>query len=149
MKVLLLIILIAYTFSRNINYYKSCNEGAPKSGFITYSDCQGYAASGAYCCLMYYVANPDIQINFYFKKNDNSTSTDKVDEEKETIKLENRKLSERENLCIGLSSEGYHYIDEVIDELQKESGLEDIKINCISGALNISLELFILFLILF
>jgi len=143
MKILLLIILIIQIFSRNENYYKKCNEGAPKSGFITYSDCQRYAASGAYCCLLYYVANPNVEVNFFFKKNENNTSVAKVDEK------EGRKLSERENLCFGLSSEGYHYIKEVIDELEDESGVEDITINCISKTLNISFILFILFLNLF
>lgn len=143
MKILLLLILIIQAFSRNNNYYKSCNEGAPKSGFITYSDCQGYAASGAYCCLMYYEGNPNVELNFFFKKNENNTSVGKVDEQ------EGRKLSERENLCIGLSSEGYHNIQEVIDELEDESGVKDISINCISKTLNIGIILFILFFYLF
>ena len=143
MKILLLIILIIQTFSLNNNYYKKCNEGAPKSGFITSSECKGYAASEAYCCLLYYVANPDVELNIFFKKNENNTSVGKVDEK------EGRKLSERENLCIGLSSEGYHNIKKVIDELEKESGVKDISINCISKTLNISFILFILFLNLF
>ena len=143
MKILLLLILIIQAFSRNNNYYKSCNAGAPKSGFITYSDCQGYAASGAYCCLMYYEGNPNVELNFFFKKNENNTSVGKVDEQ------EGRKLSERENLCIGLSSEGYHNIQEVIDELEDESGVKDISINCISKTLNIGIILFILFFYLF
>jgi hypothetical protein len=143
MKILLLLILIIYTFSINKNYYKSCNAGAPKSGFITYSECQGYAAPEAYCCLMYYVANPNVELNLIFKKKENNTSVGKIDEQ------EGRKLSERENLCIGLSSEGYHHIKEVIKELEKESGLEDISINCVSKTLNISILLFILFLNLF
>ena len=143
MKILLLLILIIQAFSRNNNYYKSCNEGAPKSGFITYSDCQGYAASGAYCCLMYYEGNPNVELNFFFKKNENNTSVGKVDEQ------EGRKLSERENLCIGLSSEGYHYIKKVIDELEEESGVKDISINCTSKTLNIGIILFILFFYLF
>ena len=143
MKILLLLILIIQAFSRNNNYYKSCNEGAPRSGFITYSDCQGYAASGAYCCLLYYEANPNVELNLFFKKNENNTSVGKVDEQ------EGRKLSERENLCIGLSSEGYHNIQEVIDELEDESGVKDISINCISKTLNIGIILFILFFYLF
>ena len=143
MKILLLLILIIQAFSRNNNYYKSCNEGAPRSGFITYSDCQGYAASGAYCCLMYYEGNPNVELNFFFKKNENNTSVGKVDEQ------EGRKLSERENLCIGLSSEGYHYIKKVIDELEEESGVKDISINCTSKTLNIGIILFILFFYLF
>ena len=143
MKILLLLILIIQAFSRNNNYYKSCNAGAPRSGLITYSECQGYAASGAYCCLMYYEGNPNVELNFFFKKNENNTSVGKVDEQ------EGRKLSERENLCIGLSSEGYHNIQEVIDELEDESGVKDISINCISKTLNIGIILFILFFYLF
>ena len=80
---------------------------------------------------------------FFFKKNENNTSVGKVDEQ------EGRKLSERENLCIGLSSEGYHYIKKVIDELEEESGVKDISINCISKTLNIGIILFILFFYLF
>ena len=144
MKILLLLILIIQAFSRNNNYYKSCNAGAPRSGLITYSECQGYAASDAYCCLLYYVANPDVQVNLYFKKNENNTSLGKVNEQ------EGRKLSERENFCIGLSSEGYKNIKKVIKELQDESGINDININCISKTLNISIIiLFILFFNLF
>ena len=67
-----------------------------------------------------------------------------MDEQKEM-----RQLSERENLCFGLSAEGYYNIDKVLDELKKETGIKEIKLNCFSRTLNISIILFIIFLNLF
>ena len=144
MKILLLIILIIQIFSLTDKYYKNCNEGAPVSGFLTYSECQKYAASEAYCCLLYYITNRDVSTTIIFKKKQNNTSIDKADEQKEI-----RHLSERENLCFGLSAEGYYNIGDVIDELKKETGVEEIKINCFSRTLNMSIILFIIFLNLF
>jgi hypothetical protein len=144
MKILLLIILIIQIFSLTDKYYKNCNEGAPVSGFLTYSECQKYAASEAYCCLLYYITNRDVSTTIIFKKKQNNTSIDKADEQKEI-----RHLSERENLCFGLSAEGYYNIGDVIDELKKETGVKEIKINCFSRTLNMSIILFIIFLNLF
>ena len=137
MQLFLLSILIINASCLTKHYYTSCEYGAPKSGLITHSDCQKYASSGSYCCLLYYVSNPDIEFNFYFKKSDNT--------EKE---IKGRKLSERENLCFGLTSSGYDKISDVIDELEDESGIDEININCLSKNIKfsvISLILLILF----
>ena len=136
MKLFLLSTLIINTLCLTKHYYTKCNYGAPKSGLITYSDCQEYASSDSYCCLLYYVSNPDIEFNFYFKKGDTT--------EKE---VKGRKLSERVNLCFGLTSSGYDNSEDVIEELQDESGIEEIHINCSSKSLKYSIFLLILFII--
>ena len=132
----LFMILIIKALSKTTHYYTDCDYGAPKSGFITYSECQEYSDVDSYCCLLYYVANPDLAINLVFKKGDTT--------EKE---VKGRKLSERVNLCFGLTSSGYDNIEDVIEELQDESGIEEIHINCSSKSLNYCIFLLILFII--
>ena len=66
--ILLFLILIINTYSRTDRFYTHCKSGAPNSGLLTYSDCRNYAQEGTHCCLLYYVANPDIQYNYNFKK---------------------------------------------------------------------------------
>ena len=83
------------------------------------------------------MANPDLAINLIFKKGDMT--------EKE---VKGRKLSERVNLCFGLTSSGYDKILDVIDELEDESGLDKININCFSKNIKFSIIILIL-LILF
>ena len=82
------------------------------------------------------MTNPDLAINLIFKKGDTT--------EKE---VKGRKLSERVNLCFGLTSSGYDNIEEVIEELQDESGIEEIYINCSSKSLKYSIILLILFIL--
>ena len=144
MKILLLLILIIQIFAITDKYYKNCTAGAPNSGLLTYSHCQKYAAPEAYCCLMYFITNRDVSTTIFFKKKENNTSIDKEDEQKEI-----RNLAERENLCFGLSAEGYYNIGDVLSELKKETGLKELKINCFTRTLNISIILFIIFLNLF
>ena len=138
MRLLLFLIFIIKALSLTDVYYTKCNDGAPMSGFLTASDCQQYAANDSYCCLLYYVTNPEIKINFnfFFIKSDSSKN-----------EKNERRLSERTNLCFGLSKDGYNDIFFVIDELEDESGIEDININCFSRILKQSVMLLI-FLIL-
>lgn len=140
MRSLLFLLFFFGVLGKTSKYYSSCSSGAPKSGMITYSDCKEYASGSNHCCLLYYVSNPDIQINynFYFKTADTT--------EKET---QIRKLSERVNLCFGLSEDGYDNIEDVIDELEDESGLDEININCSSKILNLNIIILVIFFILF
>ena len=139
MKFLLLLIPIINVLSRTNMYYTKCGYGAPTSGMITSSDCQEYSQDNSHCCLLYYVSNPDVEINynFYFKKEDTSKKEE-----------QGRKLSERTNLCFGLSKDGYYNIEDVIDELEDESGIEDIHIICFSRNLIPRIMILILLLIL-
>ena len=137
MRLFLFLIFITNALSLTNRYYTKCNYGAPSSGLITASDCREYSADNSYCCLLYYVSNPDVELNFYFKKSDSSKKEKKA-----------RRLSERTNLCFGLSKDGYYEIEDVIDELEDESGIDDININCSSRTLKQSV-IFLIFLILF
>ncbi len=137
MQFLLIMILIINALSKTAHYYTDCNYGAPNSGFITYSDCQEYSDVDSYCCLLYYVANPDLEVNLFFKKGDTTQK-----------EVKGRQLSERVNLCFGLTSSGYENIKEVIEELQDESGIDQIQINCSSKSLKYSI-IILIFLILF
>ena len=57
-----------------------------------------------------------------------------------------RALDEKEYLCIGISKEGYNKISDVIKEIEKESSVSNIKIDCNSKNLNIII-LFVIFYI--
>lgn len=142
--ILLIFLLIIKTYNRTARFYTQCKSGAPSSGLITYSDCIKFAKEGAHCCLLYYVANPDIQINFYNTNNFNFKTTDKNNR-----KSRERKLNERENLCFGLTNDGYNEISNVIKELESESGIEEININCLGTNLNMFAFKLISLLILF
>ena len=132
----LFLVIIVNVSNLTSKYHTSCLSGAPKSGLITSSDCQEYSRDGSYCCLLYYVGNPDLAVNVFLRVEDNP--------DREV----GRKLSERENLCYGLTADGYYNILEVIDELEDESGIEEININCFSRNINLSI-LTLIFLIFF
>ena len=113
------LLLLTESFSLTSNYYARCADGAPKEGFITVSDCKNYATNGSYCCLLYYVTNPDVEYHYHF---DDLISVDKNNK--------TRKLSERINICYGLTPAGFNNIWDVIDELEEDSEIDDIHINC-------------------
>ena len=137
---ILFLLLLINIQSKTNRYYSSCEYGAPKSGLITYSDCKEYARDNNYCCLLYYTANPDLQINynFYFKKDD--------DESREKNGI--RKLSERVNLCFGVSNDGYNNIEDLIEEIEDESGIDEIHIDCSSKNLLFNNLLIVLLILL-
>ena len=134
MKAIILLILFFNIFCRTGKYYTSCQSGAPKSGFLTSSECSEYAQKGSYCCLLYYTVTADI-------KNSNASNLFKD--------TKGRILTERENYCFGLTKNGFDNIDDVIDELEDETEIDDIHIICTdSKYLNFRALLFLL-LILF
>lgn len=135
---LLFLILIINAYSRTAGFYTHCKVGAPKSGLITYSDCKNYNQQDSHCCLLYYVANPDVQFNFFFKKSGTNNTGE-----------QGRQLSERENLCFGLTNDGYNKIDDVIKELEKESGINNININCFGKNIKFNTIILIILVILF
>lgn len=151
MKKFIILILFINILSKNSKYYSSCEQGAPNSGFITYSECKKYAKNGNYCCLLYYVSNPDVELNFYFysKTKDDDVKSEDESEDEELNKGKKRVLDERTNLCYGLSTNGYNHIDNVIDELEKESGIEGIHIDCLAGKIKFNSIIIVLTLFIF
>lgn len=138
MRSLLLLILFITSSSKTDEYYTSCIYGSPRNGFITYSDCQDYAEENSHCCLLYYQTSSGSNYNFF---------AEKIDSDNSNKEIHGRKLLNRWNFCFGLTNEGYKNIKKVIDELENESGLDDIHINCFSNYLSLNIIIF-LFLIL-
>ena len=136
---ILFLLLLINIQSKTNRYYSSCKYGAPKSGLITNSVCKEYAEDNSYCCLLYYTSNPDLQINynFHFKKDDESREKNDI-----------RKLSERVNLCFGVSNDGYDNIEDLIEEIEDESGIDEIHIDCSSKNLLFSNLLIVLLILL-
>ena len=128
MKVILFLILLFNIYCKTNKYYTSCKSGAPQSGFITSSECNEYSQSGSYCCLLYYEITPEI-------KSSNSTYLSK--------NSKGRNLLQRETYCFGLTKSGFNNIDDVIDELEDDTGIDDIKILCNGINLKISILFFI------
>ena len=137
-QILLFLILIINTYSRTDRFYTHCKSGAPQSGLVTYSDCRNYAQEGTHCCLLYYESKPNVEFHFNFKK---ANANNKEEE--------GRKLSERVNICFGLTSDGYNKIADVIDELEDESGIEEININCLGKNMKFNIIILIVLVILF
>lgn len=118
---LLLINLISLSFCLNDTYFSVCDDGAPLSNVSTARECQLYTpvnSSNGYCCRLYYTSTSSSTSSstytyttgyyyyyVYYKKN--STNLRKL------YKLEN-------GSCIGISSQGYDNIKEVIKELEEE-----------------------------
>ena len=121
------------------SYYSSCASGAPKSGLLTYSECQKYSYNETRCCLLYYVTYYSKDLNTYKYKN-------KIAESNSENK--GRKLAERKNTCFGITKEGYDNIKDVIEEIEEENDIDDIHIDCSEMNLIFSSIFIILLLIL-
>ena len=125
MRLLIFLIFFISSLNKTAKYYTDCLYDSPKSGFITYSDCQEYAKENSYCCLLYYTSHSTNYYDFFARKIDEHIN-------KSRNETYGRKLLGRWNFCFGLTSEGYDNIEDVIEELEEESGLDDIDIDCSS-----------------
>ena len=126
MPIIIMLILIINVFSLTDIYYENCYYGTPKSGLLSYSECNEYANEDSFCCLLYFVGNSDKKDRFQYRKSDDTNK-------------ELRKLGEdRVNLCIGITEEGYDNIKDVIKELEQDTEVEDIHILCFSRIIKFS-----------
>ena len=147
MKKFIFIILFINILSKTSDYYSSCKAGAPKTGFVTTSDCKEYEENGSHCCLLYYESDPNVEINI-----DVSVDTGKLSDESEVEGLDKDKkrvLDERVNVCFGLSNIGYNNISKVISELEDESGIDDINIDCLARKIKFNSIIIALILYIF
>ena len=115
MKAVILLTVIIYSICLTGKFYEKCSANItfnPTSA----NHCKEYSANGAYCCYLHY-ENPkvrqDIYMPTYYNKKD---------------KL--RSLGEPKGYCYGLSKEGYDEIKNVIKELKKETGIDELYIDC-------------------
>ena len=138
MNKILIITLIIYSYCRNSEYYAKCLDGAPTydNNKHSVSECNEYKKEGSYCCLLsfkIYEETTQIYLNLgsYFKK-------------KPSI----RALDEKEYLCIRISKDGYYKISDVKKDIEKETGVSELTIDCNSNKLNILLLLTYLLLFL-
>ena len=111
MKIFVFFVLFLFSYSLTTKYYSNCRSDAPdgEDKFLMASDCTKYSYNNSYCCLF-----------FYDNKDDSYTYSFNLF----------RNLNERVNFCIGISKVGYEHMEEVIEELKKDSGVETFKINC-------------------
>ena len=147
MKKFIFIILFINILSKTSDYYSSCKAGAPKTGFVTVSDCKEYEENGSHCCLLKYGNNPDVEINI-----DVSVDNGKLSDESEVEGLDKDKkrvLDEIVNICYGISNNGYNNIDKVISELEDESGIDGIEIDCLARKIKFNSIIIALILYIF
>ena len=118
MNKLILIILLAYTSCLTSSYYKKCLPGIEDIDILSVAECRSYDPEDGYCCYLTYDNKQQsvyIPVFLYYRKQDNKTKI--------------RSL-EPKNYCYGISHEGYDNIEDVIDEITEESGVEELKIDC-------------------
>ena len=115
MKAVILLTVLIYSICLTGNYYEKCSSNIsfnPTSA----NQCKEYSANGAYCCYLHY-ENPkvrqDIIMPTYYNKKDKLCS-----------------LGEPKGYCYGISKEGYDKIKDVIKELKKETGIDELYIDC-------------------
>jgi len=116
---ILFLLLIISIQTITDSYYSTCASGAPKSGLLTYSECQKYSYNETRCCLLYYVTYYSKDLNTYKYKNKIAEPNSK-----------RRKLADRKNTCFGITKEGYDNIKDVIEEIEEENDIDDIHIDC-------------------
>lgn len=141
MNKIFIITLIIYSYCRTSEYYNDCLDGAPTydNNEHTVSECQKYSKEGNYCCLLSFKIKEEvIEYNLNLGTLMQMGNTNK----------KKRTLNEKEYLCIGLSKDGYYNILGVKKELEEETGISNIEINCNSSKLNIFILLTYLLLFL-
>ena len=130
MNKILIITLIIYSSCLTSKYYTNCLDGAPiyDNKDHTVQECNKYNPEESYCCLLSFKIDEDVT-SFSFN-------------------LGNffRVLEEKEFSCIGITKDGYNKISDVIKEIEKESGVSKLKIDCNSKRLDIFGYLFYLLL---
>ena len=70
MRLIIFLIFFISSLSKTDKYYTDCLYDSPKSGFITYSDCQEYAQENSHCCLLYYTSHSTNSYNFFARRID-------------------------------------------------------------------------------
>ena len=145
-----LIILFIYTNCKTEKYYSECLEGAATyDNKIHYLDeCKRYSDIDSYCCLLKFKIEDnehhlDIDLNFgdFFDKNAYRNISNK--------NKHHRHLKGKEYTCFGLSNVGYYHIPEVIKEVEKESEIENIEIDCFAKNVNLISPYLLSFLFFF
>ena len=134
MKLLILSIALANIISLTPNYYQECSDELilvdSEKGILSTEECRKHDSEGGYCCYLHYKIEDGSYYSdgyttyyyyyYYYKKKENETKT------KSRIRL----LQEPQRYCYGLTKEGFDNIEDVIDELQDESGIDNLEIDC-------------------
>ena len=137
MNKILILILIIYSYCRTPEYYTKCPDGAPAydNNKHSVSDCNQYNKEGVHCCLLTFKIEEttiaEISLADLAKNRKNI-----------------RSLEELEYSCFGITNYGYEKISDVIKEVEKETGVNQLKIDCNSNNLNILMLLLFLLLLL-
>ena len=131
MKLLILSIALANIISLTPNYYQECSDELilvdSEKGILSTEECRKHHPEGGYCCYLHYkiedgnYCSDGCNTYYYYysyKKKENETKS----------KL--RLLQEPQRYCYGLTKEGFDNIEDVIDELQDESGIDNLEIDC-------------------
>jgi len=115
MRILILLASFIYALCLTKSYYKKCLAGTDYIDLLSANECREYDPEGGYCCFLNY-DNDKIPVFLFFKKKENRTNT--------------RSLQEPQRYCYGISFEGYDNINDVIEELKEETGINQIRVDC-------------------
>ena len=151
MKLLILSIALANIISLTPNYYQECSDELilvdSEKGILSTEECRKHDSEGGYCCYLHYKIedgnyysdgyNTYYYYYYYYKKKENETKS----------KL--RLLQEPQRYCYGLTKEGFDNIEDVIDELQDESGIDKLEIDCGNKQFKYNLMILIILLMFF
>ena len=150
MKLLILSIALANIISLTPNYYQECSDELilvdSEKGILSTEECRKHDSEGGYCCYLHYIIEDGNYYSdgyntyyyyYYYKKKENET--------KSNLRL----LQEPQRYCYGLTKEGFDNIEDVIDELQDESGIDKLEIDCGNKQFKYNLMILIILLMFF
>ena len=150
MKLLILSIALANIISLTPNYYQECSDELilvdSEKGILSTEECRKHDSEGGYCCYLHYkiedgnYCSDGCNTYYYYysyKKKENET--------KSNLRL----LQEPQRYCYGLTKEGFDNIEDVIDELQDESGIDKLEIDCGNKQFKYNLMILIILLMFF
>ena len=151
----LLILLIAFInlniFCLTPNYHQERSDDLIlvyyEDRILSTEECRKHDSEGGYCCYLHYKIedgnyhsdgyNTYYYYYYYYKKKENET--------KSNLRL----LQEPQRYCYGLTKEGFDNIEDVIDELQDESGIDKLEIDCGNKRFEYNLMNLIILLMIF
>ena len=119
MRILIFLASLIYGLCLTKNYYKNCLAGTSYIDILSVNECRAYDPEGGYCCFLDYdndKVNIPVPVFLFYKKKENETNI--------------RSLQEPQSYCYGISYEGYDNINDVIEELIEETGINQIRIDC-------------------
>ena len=143
MKIIIFLLIFAYILSSlTEKYYTSCILNSENIINPSSARCKSFSSKEGYCCHIYQDDNWEDTRASRNEKRDGSENKIKTNSEKL------RKLFDIDSDgCIGLSKDGYYHIEKVIEEIQNDTDVDNVHINCEQKILKPSLLFYSLVLL--